>query len=420
MGIESIVRRNIGSEMKFLIKSSFWLNLEKGWRMVSELGILVLLTRLTDLKVVGQYELLTSVYSLMAILAITGFNSSLLRALATGYDGTLREIMRLSWRWSGVGTAVLIVAGWWCWQFGNREIGWGLLMTAPVFPWYTVLRRWDVILQAKERFAERSAYYAISSMGLLAAVGAAIWWYRDSIVIPFTVLVVVQTIFNIIFFNRAKRLVVGREIEPGWMKSGYKLFVSELFNVMYSKLDRLVLAGWLGLEALAIYGIATKIGEGLKLVLGGVVSAYVPRLYRNGTAALVSWFRSKGWQLAAAIVIGLAGLWVITPGLIVLLFGNAYHESRAYAQWYLLVVPFHLLASIWGYLLIKERRELLFVAAGVIAGAVNVSAYVILIPLWGISGAVAGSIAYYAVMAGLYIISVKWMMKMNKEERIKK
>ncbi|OGY36681.1 MAG: hypothetical protein A3E37_03255 [Candidatus Andersenbacteria bacterium RIFCSPHIGHO2_12_FULL_46_9] len=402
----------LGVDTNFLIKSSFWLNLEKAARMVSELGIIVMLTRLTDLKVVGQYELLLSIYSLVAVLAITGFNSSLLRALSTGYDGTLREVMRLSWRWSVVGAGALVLGGWWSYET-YPAVGLSLIAAAPIFPWYTVLRRWDVVLQAKERFAERSAYYGISSVGLLMSVGAAIWWNRDNVVVPFIVLVAVQAMFNIIFFRRVSRLLVNDLVEENWMKSGYKLFISEIFNVLYSRLDRLILVGWLGLEALAIYAIATKIGEGVKLVIGGVISTYVPRLYKNGTLVVIRWYRAQGWKIVAIVVGGLSVGWLVTPIMIVSLFGEQYRESVVFAQWYLLVIPFHLLASIWSYLLIKDRREGLFVGIGAIAGVANIIAYIILIPKWGISGAVAGSIVYYVVLGGLYFGSVNWVLRKN-------
>lgn len=405
-----VLNKWLGIDANFLIKSSFWLNLEKAARMMSELGIIVVLTRLTDLRVVGQYELLLSIYSLVAVLAITGFNSSLLRALSTGYDGTLREVMRLSWRWSGVGAIALVIGGWWLYK-ASPEMGLCLMAAAPIFPWYTVLRRWDVVLQAKERFAERAIYYAISSVGLLVSVGAAIWWSRDNIVVPFIVLVAVQAMFNKIFFKRVSRLLVNDLVEEHWMKSGYKLFLSEIFNVLYSRLDRLVLVGWLGLEALAIYVIATKIGEGVKLVLGGVVSAYVPRLYKNGTLAVIQWYRAQGWKMVILMAGGLAAAWLATPIIIVSLFGEQYRASVVYAQWYLLVIPFHLLASIWSYMLIKDRREVMFVGIGIIAGVANVIAYLGLIPRWGISGAVAGSIIYYVVLGGLYFGSVNWLSR---------
>ena len=400
-----------GVDSSYLIKSSFWLNLEKVWRMIADLGIIVLLTRLTSLKLVGEYELLFSIYNLAAVLAITGFNSSLLRSLSTGYDGTLREVLRLSWRWSIMGAAVLAAMGWWCLVYSNAHIGLGLLITAPIFPWYTVLRRWDVVLQAKERFAERSRYYAISSIVILAAVGGAVWLNRSSIVVPFAVMIVGQAGFNIIFFIKVRRLIVNNLIEEGWMKSGYKLFISELFNVLYSRVDRLVLVGWLGLEALAIYAIATKIGEGVKLVLGGMMSAYIPKIYKTGTSEIVRWYKAQGFKIAGVMLSSLAALWVLTPLLIVNLFGMEYRESSGYAQWYLLVIPFHWLASIWGYILIKERREILFTSIGMIAGGANVIAYVVLIPRWGISGAVAGSIIYYILLGSLYSGAVYWLIK---------
>jgi O-antigen/teichoic acid export membrane protein len=415
----STLNKWLGVDTNFLIKSSFWLNLEKAARMLSELGIIVMLTRLTDLKVVGQYELLLSIYSLVAVLAITGFNSSLLRALSTGYDGTLREVLRLSWRWSAVGAGVLVLGGWWSYEI-YPTIGLSLIVAAPIFPWYTVLRRWDVVLQAKERFAERSAYYAVSSTGLLISVGAAIWWSRDNVAVPFIVLVAVQAMFNIIFFRRVNRLLVNDLVEEHWMRSGYKLFLSEIFNVLYSRLDRLVLVGWLGLEALAIYAIATKIGEGVKLVLGGVVSAYVPRLYKNGTLVVVQWYWAQGWKIVTLVVGGLLVGWLVTPVIIVSLFGEQYRQSVVYAQWYLLVIPFHLLASIWSYLLIKDRREGLFVGIGVIAGAANIVAYIMLIPKWGISGAVAGSIVYYVVLGCLYFGSVNWILRKDLVNKVLK
>jgi len=271
-----------------------------------------------------------------------------------------------------------------------------------LFPFYNVYKRWDIVLQAKEKYRERALYYVLMAGCLLVAISLVVWQGKVNVMRIFLVYMVVYTWFSWFFYMRSSRYVANGRVESGWKMSGYKLYVADLFNVSYAHADKLVLAAVLGTESVAIYSVASKVGEAVKLVMGNIVSIYIPRMYKAGSEAVLSMMKKMGWRIVGVMAIILLGLWVSAPWLVELLFSDKYASSVVYLRWYNFVIPWHFAATIWGQLLIREKQEMTFTGATIVAGVVNLILYFSLIPLIGIMGAVIASVLYYVVLSGAY------------------
>jgi O-antigen/teichoic acid export membrane protein len=377
---------------------------------------MVVLARLVSRELFGQYQLLLSVFMVMSITSLSGFNGSLMRALARSYDGTLKAVTVLSWRWSLLGVVILLVVGWY-WQSAiSVGVGRALMVSAVVMSLFHVTRRWQVVLHAKEEFRRRALYNVAASLLMLSTVSAVAVVARDNIMMIFLAYIVVLAVLHSFFFDRASRLLENNRVEKGWKSSGYKLLMSEVFTVAYAHLDKLVLALWLGVEGLAVYAVAIVFGEATKYFFANFVAVFLPTIHRAGAIALWSWLRDK-WVSLLLIMVGVVlVLWVVVPAVLVGVFSDKYIDSVPYAQVYLLIVPGHLLASLFGYGLIREKKEWEYMTAMVLAGIVNVGLYVVLIPIIGIYGAVVGSIAYYAVMAAaLWYVAWRFVQSQTRQ-----
>lgn len=382
-------------------RNSFWVNFDQAVRSVAELLIIVILARLLSQEVFGQYQLLLSIFMIASLATLSGFNGALLRGLARGYDGTLAVIMNESWRWALSGIVILALTGVIWMASGNTTLGMGLLLAAPVLPFFHAYRRWQVILHAKEEFRKRAIYGLVSSLFLLVSVLIIASFLPEQLAIIFLSYIGVTAIWNVMLYRRALLLLRNNKVEKGWRASGYKLVLSEIFGTFYAHLDKLVLVFWLGVEKLAVYAVAILIGEGLKLVIGNLVGVYLPRIHRSDTKQ----FLKSLWSRIVPMCFLLLGImfvtWLLVPFGLEVIFDDRYREASRIARWYLLILPGHFLATVFGYLLIKEHREWSLASAFVGSGVVNVLLYMVLIPVIGIMGAVIGSVAYYVVLAGI-------------------
>lgn len=402
---------SLSIDRRFLAQSTWWINIDQGVRALTDLGIAVLLTRLVSQEIYGQYQLLVSLFMVMAVSCLSGFNGSLLRAMANSYDGTWREVTRLSWRWSVVGVVVMWAFGGYWLARGAAGVGWTMVLAGIVMPFFHIRRRWQVVLHAKEKFKQRAVYNSLSSAALITAMAAAAAVWPDQIVNLFLVNILVQTIWHTWWYERTLVEVKNDRVEEGWRSSGYKLLAAEVFGVAYAHLDKLLLAVWLGAEQLAIYAVAIMLGEGVKLFLANFIAIYIPRLHQRGAAKAYKKVMQHKWWLAGGLVSVMVIMWAVIPWLLVSLFTGKYTASVPYAQLYLLVIPWHFIASLAGYMLIREKKEGYYTRSMVVAGLVNVLMYIVLIPWWGIYGAVLGSIGYYAVMGALLVFKIVTLVR---------
>ena len=393
-----MMKNYFGLDISFLVKSGFWAYVERVVRVGAEAGIAVVLARTVSREVFGEYQFLIAIFMALGVLTMRGFNGMLLRALSKAFDGTYMAVVRLSFRWSIPSVVLLFLVGLWWYVFRDVIVGSSLMISVVVFPFVHVLQRWEVLLHAKERFAQRAKYGGMMSVGLFVGVCLVLLLgYR--VVLPiFLVYVALHAVFNTVYHRRVLRLLENDRVEPMWRKSGYKLMPSSLFEVMYTHFDKVILVFFLGMEMLAVYSVAIVIVEAFKYTLGNVMRVYVPRLFRSDTEYALRWLRMQGWKIGLGSLMLVVVLWFIMPFLIPVLFSDMYSESVLYAQLYLFIIPFYVFAFIYGQILIKERYEGLYVRSLVMAGAVNILLYVLLIPWVGIAGAVFGSVGYYIVM----------------------
>lgn len=392
----------LGVNASFLLGSSWWVNVEKAARIGSELGIVVLLARLSSKEFLGQYQLLLSMLTILSVMTLMGFNGPLLRALARGYDGTLRKVERATWWFSGFGAVALLMSGIIAIFLKQGIVGRALLITALFFPFYNVFKRWDIVLQSKEKYKERAIYYLFIAVTLLIVIYTLANREAVNSTDIFIAYLLVNTLYGLIFYSISRKHLVNDKIETGWMESGFKLYVADLFNVAYAHVDKIALGVVLGTEAVAIYSVASKVGEAVKLVIGNIVSVYIPKMYKAGSETVLLVIKRMRWRILGGMIFILLVLWVGAPWIVGLLFSSKYESSIVYLRWYNFVIPFHFIASIWGQLLIRERQELVFTGATMIAGIVNILLYVLLIPVLGIMGAVIASVFYYIVLAYMY------------------
>ena len=386
-------------DKRFIKNNIFWINLDQGVRALADIAIIVVLARLVSKELFGQYQLLLSIFMVMSVTSLSGFNGSLMRALARSYDGTLKVVVALSWKWSFFGALILFLIGWY-WQLtGSVNMGRTLMVSAIVMPIFHVTRKWQVVLHAKEQFKRRAIYNVIASLLMLMVVSVVTVAVRENIMVIFLTYVVVLGLLHSFFFDRSAKLLKNKKVEHGWKSSGYKLLLSEVFTVAYAHLDKLVLALWLGVEGLAVYAVAIMFGEAIKYFFANLLAIFLPTIHRSGAVVVWGWLKNNWIKLLFVLTAVLIVAWVAVPLVLVGIFSDKYIESVPYAQVYLLIVPGHLVASLFGYGLIREKKEWEFTGAMVLAGLVNVGSYILLIPILGIYGAVIGSVVYYLVMA---------------------
>jgi O-antigen/teichoic acid export membrane protein len=289
---------------------------------------------------------------------------------------------------------------------------------------FAALRKFSIV--SMMHFAQ-SMLFAAFSLGLL-------WWWQlaaESIVIGYGMACLVSATVTLLWKGRALANeaapdagVAHREFWPPLLRFAVWVWITNLLCHLFGIIDRYMLVHWSGLDdaaALALVGQyhASRIVPILFLsvadLLAGIVLPYLSHDWEVGDRHRVSERLNLVLKLTSIVLLlgGVVVLWA-APLLFHVAFEGRYDEGLAVLPWTLTYcVWYSLLLVAQNYIWCAERTKLSTIplAAGL---AINFTANVVLIPAWGLLGAVVSATAATGLAtAVLYWINHREGMKLQ-------
>ena len=283
----------------------------------------------------------------------------------------------------------------------------------------------EALFAALRKFSIVSMMHFCQSMVFAGLSLSLLWWWRfaaESIVIGYGMACLASAIGTLVWKGRAlveeaapDAGVAHREFWPPLVRFAVWVWVTNLLCHLFAVVDRYMLVHWSGLDnaaALALVGHyhASRIVPLLFLciadLLGGVVLPYLSHDWERGDRQRVSERLNLILKFASLVMLagGVVVLW-IAPWLFRFAFAGRYDHGLAVMPWTLTYcVWYGLLLVAQNYIWCAERMKLgaLPLAAGL---AVNLVLNLVLIPAWGLLGAVVATTA----STGLALAVLYWI-----------
>jgi O-antigen/teichoic acid export membrane protein len=171
-----------------------------------------------------------------------------------------------------------------------------------------------------------------------------------------------------------------------WLAQSWPLFVNQLLQGLFFKIDALLLPPLAGLSAAGAYGAAYRVSEGTGIVSSSFTLALFPRLARSDDLA-------RAYRLGLRILLQVAfplaaGVALLAGPIIGVVGGREYLPDSAVALAILICyLPLSYANGLTQYVLIAAGRQRLLTAAFVGALVFNIVANFVLIPRFGYVGA---------------------------------
>jgi len=182
-----------------------------------------------------------------------------------------------------------------------------------------------------------------------------------------------------------------------WLREAWPLFVNQLLQGLFFKVDALLLPGLAGDAAAGVYAAAYKVSEGAGIVSSSFTLAIFPRLSR--TSDLTSAYRMALTillQVAFPLAVGIA---ILSEPIVGLVGGREYLPDSAIALTILICyLPLSYVNGLTQYVLIAAGKQRLLTSAFAIAFVFNVVANFALIPRYGYVGAAWVTVASELVL----------------------
>ena len=336
----------------------------------------------------GEYHFILSIVGILTIFSLRGLNNSIMQSVARGFIGTYRAAVPLAFYSSLVGSLILAGIGGWYFLDGQQEMAFGCFIAASLFPFARGLTQWKAVKSGEENFPAifKLEGTAIFIMNILIIGGVIL--VPGTLLIPLVILLAIPALQNcLITFLNLKTIKRDVPKEDKSISYGIKTSLYGGFNTVANHSVKLLLFFFLSPAILAIYIAANQLAELVRNMVQDIAAVLAPRFAKHShyTARLDRAIKMFSLGIGL-LIIGFA--FTLLPWVLVTIFGESYREAIPYSQALLCSVVIGNIATL-RFRFIRSRLDAAsFRNITIITSFTRVLAAVILVPLWGLVGAV--------------------------------
>lgn len=394
-----------GTDNIYLAKGGFWLTFGQGLGSAASLALAILFGRFVSKDAYGTYQYLAAVGSVVSILSLTGMSDALTQAVARGYDRTIYRVLRRRLLCSIAGLVfAAIISAWYFWH-NNIQLGIGIVEVGLFFPVTAALSAWGDYLIGKKQFGLQTRLYLVGTLASPAMLIAAIFLVPKPLAFITAFCLVWVATHGIALAYTLKKIPPKGGDDPGVEKYGLKLTGIDILANFATYFDRLVIFWLLGSKETAAYAFAIAPVEQIKGYLKNLYVLALPKISARPVQEIRKTFFRKFGLMTGLVVAGIALYVALAPFLYHLLF-PVYPEAVRLTQVYaigLVGTALALIVAVFnGH---KHTKENLWLQVS--SSAIGIVLLIILVPRYGLMGAVLARVVTRLVGLLIGIVLVK-------------
>ena len=393
------------TDMLYLASGGFWYTVGQAVASFSTLALAIAFANLVSPEIYGTYKYILSLAGIFAVASLPGMNTAIARTVARGNESVIHFITRSRVRYAYVGSLIAIAGSAYYLYNSNNELSLALLIIALTLPFFDTFTGHLFYFVGKQRFDLRTKYNAVTqSMSVLVLIGT-LFFTDNLIVILFAYFVPLSLMRAVQYARVTRRIPHAHTPENGKaVRYGKHLTAMQILGMIGGEMDKILLWKFLGPAQVAMYTFALAIPEQFKGPLKGIgelafpkFSAQTPKQIRENLPAL--------WRKLALYGLGLFFLSLIyialAPYIFELVFPQ-YSASIPYSQLFALSLITNV-ASIPITILAAQQKTSLQYTLSTIQPLVAICLFILLIPAYGILGAIIAQLVSKSITAVSYI-----------------
>jgi len=379
------------TDMIYFSRGGFWLGLNQAISMFAAFLLSIAFANLLTTETYGSYKYILSIVSLLSIPTLAGMGTSITQAVARGYEGTLISATKERMRWGLISSILSIATAGYYYYADNYSLTYTFLIAAIFLPLMDPLNSYSSFLSGKKLFKDSARYNVISQITILAATGLTLYATQNLFIIILvyfisrTVINAALTKYTLITFKPSYKV----DLEA--ISYGKHLTAMNIIGWIAAQLDKILIWHYLGAIELAVYSFAMapidQINSG---VLKNIITLAFPKFSSSAIDSLKKTLPKKiikftGATIAAAII------FVLIAPLLYHLFFPQYLSSVQYARFYaitLAILPISLFNT--AITAQSQKKKLYFLSLS--SSSVKIILLLVLLPIFGITGAIAAII----------------------------
>lgn len=377
-----------GTDILYLTKSSFWFILGKGAILFIYFLLMVAFANLLPKETYGIYQYLISFVGLFGIFALPGINIALIKSIVQGNDNSLLLALKTKLTWSLLGSFGMFLGTIWYLYNGETTLAIAFFIGGIFLPLYTSFPIFEAYWNAKKNFKQKSKYEVLAAF--LSSIGIILVLYLSNNII--TILFVFfgsYVLFQGFFLWRTIQQLKNGGEDLSFIKFGKHLSIITAISIFAEHIDKILLWKFLGPMQLAIYSFAIIPLQKI-MSLNPMGPLALPKLNENFNTDIRQNLIKK-FLKSFILTIPVSIILILLAPFIYQTFLPQYQESVIYFKILSILIAFLPFALLRIMFVVKTYRKELYIIS-IIRSLSKIILYLILIPYFGILGAVLGNI----------------------------
>lgn len=391
------------TDMVYLARGGFWLTLKRAIHTITAFGVAMAFANWFPKETYGQYKYILSVVGILTIFTLNGLNTSILRSVSRGFEGSIKRALKIKIQWGILGSiGSLGIAGYYLIN-GNQILALSFFITTFFIPISKPFDIFNNFLLGRKLFSLSAKYEtAIQSISVIALVSAI--YLSNNIIVILLTYFLSYTILRFLFYNITfKKFTLNKDKEPGTISLGKHLSLMSILDTVAGKIDSVLMWHFLGPVALAVYSFAYIPTKQIRALIKSTGLLALIKISEKDPKKIKKSLPKKALKFFIILIPIVVLLIVITPYIYKIFFPQ-YTEAIIYAQFFALNLLFFPKILFGGILTAHASKRALYFFH-ISSASINIILLIILLPLYGIWGAVATTLGVqvYKTVAAIWM-----------------
>ena len=387
--IEKITKTDI----RYLLRSSIWLNANYGVSSLASFVLSIGLANFLSKDTFGIYQFIISFGSFVAAFTLTGMNTAITKAVASGDDGFVLRSIKSQFTWNTLVSFIPLCAALYYLYKGNLLYTGMLVILAIAIPYITTYNSYSAFLIGKGNFRQHFLYTTALSLIYVVPMLIVIYAIPNPLALVCTYYVT-NALGNYLLFKRVITQYALKEHQvteknESLLAYGKKLSISNILPSMLTTIDTILVYHFIGPAYLAIYTITFNIPERIIGVLRTITSAAVPKFSKHTPESLRGVIGGK--VLRMFLVASFCSLvYILCAPFLFHLFFPSYSDYITLTRIASISAVFAITASFALTALISSHQSIIVHRVNTLYPLLSIISIVVGITLAGVTGAVIG------------------------------
>lgn len=346
------IGNKVGIDLPFFIENGFWTFTNQLVNLVIGFGLYIIFANYLTKEIFGQYNLVLSFIGMFAFLSLPGLNVAIAHSVANGMQKTYIKAVKLSIKWSLLGSLSLLIVAIWYLYNSDYELTISISLAALFYPIMQAFSRWQAFFIGLAAFDKIAKYTIIQNIISFLVYGIVVYFFPHTVLYIIAAYIILTSVFNLLWHSKVKMQVNDTPVDADCIPYGKFMTKASLLNMLILHFDKIIV-GFLNIETLAVYAISLKLIDSFKTLIKSVLAISFPKFVNQNVSL-------KTKHIILLMLIGLLislVLFSISKYIIVLFFGVKYAESVELFNKLVFIMPIFFVSTLLNIRINAEKKK---------------------------------------------------------------